>query len=506
MPAFRKHRHLVAVPLTLALLMGVLASNPGDRQPASAQRFDGLLSAAHPLADVRADVTFAAEPSVHGTLSAGGTLEGDGRSAVLRAGAVLVRTSGVFSLEAGSAAVHGVRTAWYALQEDAGTTVVALAAPIAVVVRGETLVLSAGDQLRVSADAEKAPQRSTVPLGWLQEQMGRLAALPPDAVNLQTFIPDSSPLRALRDAVQVRDYSRALAFAKDPGNEPALHADAHRLAVAAVLADLAGRGHVDADGLSLALRCATILSADVPFDRYLSVSYGIGRLSADDRGDEVLADAFVVGDDAARWAALLSDVAHATSLPVPDAFADRWRKLVERTAATDAAAASVLIAQAADLSVEWEDRGYPLHARSWDDAVRTAAQFARPLLGDGDRVVMDQALLSAAAKALPAKPAEKPSSSSSSAPVATLPPDELVARARQAVLARGGMLSTATSFVAPPSEPDAVRVLGAVFPTKAGDASFDFTYRPLQDTLDRIVLEGRLFPNTLTFDQFLSGL
>ena len=499
----------MAVPLTLALLMLVLASHPGaGRIGASAMQPDDSLKNGGTLTTQSQAMEFTAMPGIRGVLDARSTLERNGNALTLRSGTVIVRTSGFVRMQAGDGVVvDGVRTGWYALSDSANMVVVALAAPIAVTVRGELTVLTVGEQIRIPAAPDQPVQRTTVPQGWLQQYIGRIAALSDEPVDLEAVIPDTSPLHALRDALLTKQYDTARAFVEDSGNEPALVADANRPAVAAVVAVLGQASSADADALMVALHCIRSLEPAAPLDRLMSIAYGIGRVpGADTDAETVLADAFPVGEDAARWAGLLTVIERSSSLPLPDAFVVRWQRLVERAATADPSVAATLLADAAALPAVIEDRGYPRHARIWEDVLRESTAYVNPLLGAGDRVQLEKALHDAAARALP-KPEAPAAAVSSSAPAApTHSREELIDMTKQAISEHGAMLTPTTSFVIPDNQADAVRVIGVYFATRRGDLSFEFTYHPVTQTLDRIVVSGQLLPNTLTLEQFLSGL
>lgn len=498
----------MAVPLTLALLMVVLASHPGaGRIGASAMQPGDALEDGGTFATASQAMEFAAVPGIRGVLDARSTLERKGNMLTLRAGTAIVRTSGFVRMQVGeSIVVDGVRTGWYALSDSANTVVVALAAPIAVTARGELTVLTVGEQIRVPSAPDQAVQRTTVPQGWLQGYIGRIAALSEEPVDLQAAIADTSPLHVLRDAMLAKQYDTARAFVEDAGNEPALVADANHPAVAAVVALLGQTPNADADAIAVALQCVRALEPEAPLDRLLSIAYGIGRVpGANADAETILADAFPVGEDAARWAGLLTVIERSSSLPLPDAFVTRWQRLVERAATADPSVAVTLLSDATGLPMLIEDRGYPRHARIWEDVLREATAYVNPLLSAGDRVQLEKALHDAAARALPK--AEAPAVASSSAPaVSTHSREELIAMTKQAISEHGAMLTPTTSFVIPDNQADAVRVLGVYFATRKGDLPFEFTYHPVTETLDRIVVSGQLLPNTLTLQQFLSGL
>jgi hypothetical protein len=246
----------------------------------------------------------------------------------------------------------------------------------------------------------------------------------------------------------------------------------------------------------------------MPMDRLLSISYGLGLTpGADEKTESVLADVFTVGDDAVRWAQLLADIEHTSALPLPDVFVTRWQRLLERAVTADPASALSLFSGASALPLLIEDRGFPRHARLWEDAIRQSVAFATPLLSDAERTAVAKALHDAEVRALPKPERVAAKASSSAAPaVSTRVPEELIAMTKQAVLEHGGMLTPTTSFVIPANQADAVRVLGVYFATRKGDLSFEFTYHPISATLDCIVVADQLLPNTLTLEQFLAGL
>lgn len=504
----RTHRHFVAVPLTLALLMLVLASHPGaGHGSASAMQVGNTLNEGGVLATQSDATEFSAMPGIRGVLDAKSSLRYTADAVVLQSGTAIVRTSGYLRMQVGDQlTVDGVRTGWYALHDDANAVVVALAAPIAVTVRGELTILTAGEQLRVPAATDQAPQRSSVPQAWLQQNIARVAQLSDAPVDFSEVIGDASPLHVLRDAIIEQHYDAARAFIQDANNQPALSDAANHAAVAAVVAELGQSANADVDAIGVALHCVRLLRDDMPLDRLLSIAYGIGRVpGADAAAESMLADAFPIGDDAARWAELMTVIERSSTLPLPDAFVLRWQNLVERTAATDAAAAGKLIADASLLPLTIEDRGYPRHARVWEAAIRDAVSFVQPLLSDGDHVLLEKALEDSAARALPK--AVQPAPGTAAVPVvSTRTPEELIALTKEAITQKGGMLTPTTSFVIPTNQADAVRVIGIYFATRKGDLSFEFTYHPLTSTLDRIVVNGQLLPNTLTLEQFLAGL
>lgn len=452
---------------------------------------------------------FTGTPGIHGVLDVHSTLERNGATTFLRSGTMVVRTSGYLRMQIGDAVtVDGVRTGWYAFHDDANALVVALSAPIAVTVRGEWTILTAGEQLRVPTDLNLPLQRSLVPQRWLQDYAARMEALSEEVIDLHIVIADDSPLRLLRDAMDAKDYAKALAFVRDATYEHVLSSELHRPAVSAIVAEIGRMRRVDADVIAVALHCVRSISGDMPMDRLLSISYGLGLTpGADEKTESVLADVFTVGDDAVRWAQLLADIEHTSALPLPDVFVTRWQRLLERAVTADPASALSLFSGASALPLLIEDRGFPRHARLWEDAIRQSVAFATPLLSDAERTAVAKALHDAEVRALPKPERVAAKASSSAAPaVSTRVPEELIAMTKQAVLEHGGMLTPTTSFVIPANQADAVRVLGVYFATRKGDLSFEFTYHPISATLDRIVVADQLLPNTLTLEQFLAGL
>lgn len=500
----RSHRHLVAIPATMLLLLSALATHAshGRAQPAGEQGVTTLIAGSPLLAgDTQ---RFRVLPGVQGILEPGGNIGADGAFAMrLEAGAVTTRTAGAASMHVGDAmVVHGVRTAWYALREQSASLVVALASPIAVSVRGHMHYLQSGEQIRVPDSGDL--QRSTVPQQWLQQRLGIVATLPTDAIELAGGA-GHAPLEPLHDALQERRMQDAAAFLRAPAAESYLRTEQYRLLFAAILAKTATEHGADPDAIFVALQCTKALDATIPFGRLLALSYASG-LVGDAQAQTMLIEQFAIDDHAAQWAGLLLQLERGRQLPLPGAFISRWAALLERVAAQDALAASALTVDAASLSVAVEERGYPVHAERWAQAARDAAAFTRSILSPGDRDTFDAALLTAFRPTARTVRASSEPVQSSAPAEPQRDPQELVALTKTALLNAGGMFATTTSFVVPPRERNAVRVLGVIFATSAGDASFDLTYHPLTDTVDKIVLQGRMFPNQLTLRQLQESL
>ncbi len=500
----RSHRHLVAIPATLLLLLCALASgtNSGRAQLAASNAGTVLLNGE--LLEATAARAFSAASGVQGVLENGRIQGSDAFSMELVTGAATVRAAGAAGMTIGEGAVvHGVRTAWYALRDDASSLVVALASPISVSFGGNTWYLQAGQQLSIPRSGE--PKQSTVPQQWLQQRLAIVARMPVDAVNLSA-VQKGTPLYPLRDAIEAGHMDAAAAFMRTSVVDSYLRTEQFTPLFAAMLAAVSARGGADGNTVFVALECTKALDADVPFGRLLALSYASGMVT-DTQAQDVLVSRFGIDDKAGEWASLLLQVERGGRMPLPDAFIARWSELAERVAVLDASSAAHLAIDAAALSVAVEERGYPVQSQQWADAARNIAGLSRSVLAPGDRDALDTAL---AAAFHPVTKVEKVVPRSSVASSADEEPQrdakELVALTKEALLQAGGMFATTTSFVVPPRERNAVRVLGVLFATSAGDASFDLTYHPLTETVDKIVLKGRMFPNALTLRQLQESL
>lgn len=499
----RSHRHLVAIPATLLLLLCTLAAGTPGSRAQQAIGNDAPVSLNGELLEATTARAFAAAPGVQGVLENGRIQGSDALSMELVAGAATVRAAGAAVMTIGEGiAVHGARTAWYVLRDDASSLVVALASPIAVSSGGNTWYLQAGQQLSIPRSGE--PKQSTVPQQWLQQRLAIVARMPADAVDLSALQP-GTPLQPLREAIQAGRMDVAAAFMRSSVADSYLRTEQLRPLFAALLAAVSARGGADGNTVFVALECTKALHSDVPFGRLLSLSYASGMVT-DAQAQDVLVSQFEIDDEAGAWASLLLQVERGGRMPLPDAFITRWSALAERVAVLDPSSAARLAIDAAALSVAVEERGYPVQSQQWADAARSIAGLSRSVLAPGDRDALDAAL---AAAFRPVQKAEKvvPQSVASSADAEPQrDAKELVALTKQALLQAGGMFATTTSFVVPPRERNAVRVLGVLFATSAGDVSFDLTYHPLTDTVDKIVLKGRMFPNALTLRQLQESL
>lgn len=499
----RSHRHLVAIPATLLLLLCTLASGtPGGRAQQAPGNAGPVLLNGESI-EATAARAFSAAPGVQGVLENGRMQGSDAFSMELVTGAATVRTAGAASMTIGEGiVVHGVRTAWYVLRDDASSLVVALASPITVSFGGSTWYLQAGQQLSIPRSGE--PRQSTVPQQWLQQRLAIVARMPADIVDLAMVQP-STPLQPLREAIEAGRMDAAAAFMRTTVVDSYLRTEQLRPLFAAVLAAVSARGGADGNTVFVALECTKALDADAPFGRLLALSYASGMVT-DTQAQDALVSQFGIDDMAGEWASLLIQVERGGRMPLPDAFITRWSELAERVAVLDASSAARLAIDAAALSVVLEERGYPVQSQQWADAARSIAGLSRSVLAPGDRDALDAAF---AAAFHPVSKVEKVTPQSVASSANEEPQHdakELVALTKEALLKAGGMFATTTSFVVPPRERNAVRVLGVLFATSAGDVSFDLTYHPLTDTVDKIVLRGRMFPNALTLRQLQESL
>ena len=344
------HRHFVAAPLLVLLLLAVATV---DSLVARAMSFG---------AGIEKQVMQSEESERSFSLPSGGagvlapksriSLINGGSSLEFLHGSALLRTTGRMTIDAGPTLHANVLLGSVSVfRDDSSATVVALDAPVIVTIAGYRYILPAGYQLHITDGT--LPVRLQVPDDWLLAEVSRADALP------------VSPANAAAEGLS---------------------------------SVLQGTDTLTAESLG---RISNLSDSSLSLLAWLHVTLQTSRL--DVSGAETLSSALAAGSfPDAEWVFAVPALAGSSLKPLPAFLVTQWKTAVIRFASADAEGArtALQIASADDLPSRYEDAGYPKQAQLWEDALGDIHAVLAQLLPDQPL----SSSVSSAAAAVPQEP------------------------------------------------------------------------------------------------------
>lgn len=448
----KTHRHFVAVPLAVLLMLAVAATE--SILPAGAAGVIGASGVRFATAETATD--FEVGWMLTGTLETQSALHADrsGRHIELVRGQVLLRSSGLTELTMGNVTVVALASSYVALHDTTSSTVVPLSAPVLLITSSEMMVLVPGSQL--SINAASTISTATVPPDWYAERMQALKLLP------ETISPSVGP------------HSELAAILETGRITPAVFTHALELV-----------RHLDPSGTAERLLLVRLLQEESRTDDDVSV-----RIA-----EVIAADKFLASELVSALPLLVA----ALGKPVAAVHIDAWEQATLSMGLTNNTAAVAVLRRYTGFPQMLSRAGYPNQSLLWQRALTSVAQTLRTTLSGAALTDLDTELAILMRGELTEQPAL-------SAPVVSAPStnwseQQLIAIVRTMLTSKGVLMAVTTELV-PDTPTQTVHVRGVFMAEQGADIPYVFTYDVARGRIANIVRDGKEMPIAVPVETF----
>lgn len=457
----KTHRHFVAVPLTIVLMIVIAGTHT-------------LIPAGAAELTRASDVRFAADSvsmdfdvgwMIAGTLEPSSVLRANnsGEALELVTGQALIRSIGFTELAVDSVKVHALAASYVALRDRTSVTVAALSSFVIVTTQHETVILAPGMQMtfQEGKDVQTAP----VPEHWYAEKLQAAQLL------RESIIPDGS-----RDHPAHRDLQAVLAQTLRDGR---------------IISDVFASAHsaaedVDGAGMAQRLLLLRLLQEGTRTDTDASLALA----------EQIAADRFL----SIELVSLLPHTVKILMRPVADEHIRFWEKSALSRGLEDREAVLALLHQNVLLPQQLLRAGYPQQSALWQRALSSVGTTLRTTLSaqevqslDKDLAVINRSDVATESDNTAVTPVYIPATHWSEA--------ELLQIVREQLFT-GRVLTAVTTQLAPDTPTQTVRVTGVFMAEQGTDVPYDFTFDVARQTISAIVRDGKNLPNSVPVEQF----
>ena len=429
----KTHRHFVAFPLTVFLMLavaGVQAALPGtsaDLTGAATVKFGATST----------PVNFQVGWLLAGTLGHDSLLRTDksGEHSVLVRGQVLMRSQGLTELSIGTQTkIRALSASYVALHDGTTTTVVPLTAPI-IVSRGDKVSIAVPG-MQVVIDKTGALQSATVPQDWYTERVQALKLLKDvsimDVSDSSRDLKHASLSRLIKDGRITADtFLKASALAHD----------------------------IDPSGMALRLLYLRLLQEEPRTDDDVSEA-----LSTKISEDRLLSSEMVF---------TLPLLVATLMKPVAEPHIELWQKSAVSLGLVDISSALSLVHRFAGFPEQLERAGYPQQSFLWQRALSSVASVLSTTLSGQALADLqaDQAVITRGDH-----PSEQTQKTDAVSPgtMTNWSEQQLTSLVQSMLFSHGALMAVTTTLV-PDTVTQTVRVSSVFIAVQGIDVPFEFT-------------------------------
>ncbi len=475
-----RHRHFVAMPLTMLLLLGVggLSTLTKAAIPAESFRHEEEIASQDDVKQFSLP-----EHALSVFLQPNTRVISSNQKQALRmeAGTALMKATSLSFIGLGfGAEATLLMGSMVAISDQSSVTVIALTAPLIVTVAGEEWILPPRYQLRI--DEAGSAQRSKTPHAWFLDQLSQSHSLP-----VTSLPPVSDAERSLLQTILTEDL-------------PSLP-DADRRMLLARLIDESEAGIP----LNVVHAVFTIADTfpDLLIQHIVALRLSVLAGSMDkETGDQIALRIATQSFPRSELVFAVPAIALSTLRPLPEGLLDLWAQFTIESAASDASlTASVLHPLLPSLPSSYESAGFPKQAILWREAIRRINAVLLPLLSGAERDLFVSDINAALHGDLPTYPSPIALTHSTSSV-----PEELssqsAAEVRNFLLEHNVLFTQQTAVKADETSSDCIRVDGVYLAGERTDESYAFSLCADFQMVRRIVRNGKALPNDVPSSKF----
>jgi len=454
----KKHRHFVALPLAVFLMLAVAGME--SVLQVGAEGFAGA-SVVRFQAETN-PIDFQTGWILSGTLDTGSDLSADktGEHPELHRGHAVLRSTGFTELHVGIVRVSAFAASYTALHDESSTTIAPITAPVIVSYGTDTKVLVPGMQLTVMADRKVT--LASVPSDWYAQQMQTVKLL------MESVIPVDAVDREDRQA----DLARMLSHGR-------ITADSYTEAETRTF-------ELDSSGTALRLLLLRLLQEDARTDT--EASSLIASAVSNDRflaTELITALPFQIGT---------------LQKPVAEAHIRMWEKSTVSLGLTDSASAISVLRTYADFPEKLTRVGYPEQSMLWQHSLAYVGTILRTTLSGEALKDMDATLAIINRGDIREEPT-LPKTPAPYVPATHWSESELTTIVHHVLTAKGVLMAVTTELV-PDTPTQTVRVSGVFVAEQGSDVPYVFTFDVARSLITDIKRNGKTLPNAVPVDVF----